>query len=129
MQERNEDTHESDALGGEVQFDRADAETIADPAATSVEAEGAALGSAEVEAPGASETASDALHEPLVGDPAGAGADTEGGWEPPGEQSPAAADRRGAEHAESPPFVPIAGAFVGAFVAAKLLGKLGGGND
>jgi hypothetical protein len=130
MQERHEDTHESDALGGgEVQFDRADAEAIGDPAAASVEAEGAAPGSAEVEAPGAGETASDALHEPLVGDPAGAGGDADGGWESPGEQTPAAADRRGAEHAESPPFIPIAGAFVGAFVAAKLLGKLGGGDD
>ena len=128
MQENHEDTRESEALGGsEVQFDTQDAEAIGDPAAASVEAEGAAPGSAEVEAPGAGETASDALHEPLVGDPAGPGDDF--GAEPVGEQTPAAADLRGAEHAESPPFIPIAGAFVGAFVAAKLLGKLSGGDD
>ncbi|HKP91889.1 MAG TPA: hypothetical protein VJT75_18115, partial [Thermoleophilaceae bacterium] len=62
---------------------------------------------------------------------AGAGAADAGAgaWEPPPEQTPAAADARGAEHAEGPPFIPIAGAFVGAFVAAKLLGKLSGGND
>jgi hypothetical protein len=129
MQENHEDTREGDALGGEVSFDRADAEAVGDPAAASVDAEGAAPGSAEVEAPGAGETASDALSEPLAGDPAGIAGETEGGWQPPGEQTPAAADRRGAEQAESPPFIPIAGAFVGAFVAAKLLGKLGGGDD
>jgi hypothetical protein len=128
-QEHN-DTHESDALGsGEVQFDRADAEAIGDPAAASVEAEGAAPGSAEVEAPGASETAADATSETLIGDPAGIAGEPGGDWQPPGEQTPAAADARGAEQAESPPLVPIAGAFVGAFVAAKLLGKLGGGDD
>jgi hypothetical protein len=46
-----------------------------------------------------------------------------------GGQSPAAADRRGAEQAPGAPIGPIAGAFVGAFVAAKLLGRLGGGDD
>jgi hypothetical protein len=129
--EKHEDTQESDALGAEVRFDREDAEAIGDPAAASVEAEGAVPGSAGVEAPGASETASDALTEPLSGDPAGIAGEPGAEWQPPGpaEQTPAAADRRGAEQAESPPFIPIAGAFVGAFVAAKLLGKLGGGDD
>jgi hypothetical protein len=116
MQEHHEDTHESDALGGgEVRFDRQDAEAIGDPAAASVEAEGA-----------------------VPGDPAGIAAEPGAGWEPPGtgeetpgtgEETPAAADRRGAEQAEDPPIIPIAGAFVGAFVAAKLLGRLGGGGD
>jgi hypothetical protein len=109
MQEHHEDTHESDALGGgEVRFDRQDAEAIGDPVEASVEAEGA-----------------------VPGDPAGIAAEPGAGWEPPGtgEETPAAADRRGAEQAEDPPIIPIAGAFVGAFVAAKLLGKLGGGDD
>jgi hypothetical protein len=106
MQEQHDDTREGEDLAGaEVRFDQGDAEAVGDPAAASVEAEGAAAGGGV------------------------AGEAESGGWEPPGEQSPAAADRRGAEQAESPPFIPIAGAFVGAFVAAKLLGKLGGGND
>jgi hypothetical protein len=105
-QEQHDETHEGDALGdAEVRFDRDDAEAVGDPAAASVDAEGAAIGG---EVPGEAEG---------------------GAWEPPGEQTPAAADRRGAEQAESPPIIPIAGAFVGAFVAAKLLGKLGGGDD
>jgi hypothetical protein len=70
-----------------------------------------------------------AVDAAAVGEGAGAVGEAAGGWEPPAEQTPAAADARGAEHAEGPPFVPIAGAFVGAFVAAKLLGKLGGGDD
>jgi len=44
-------------------------------------------------------------------------------------ESPIAADRRAAEAAPSPPFVPIVGAFIGAFAAAKVLGRLGGGSD
>ncbi|HKP91152.1 MAG TPA: hypothetical protein VJT75_14400, partial [Thermoleophilaceae bacterium] len=72
---KKKDARESEALdGGEVQFDHADAEAVGDPAAASVEAEGAVPGTAEIEAPGATETAADALHEPLVDDPAGAGA-------------------------------------------------------
>jgi hypothetical protein len=105
MQEQHEDTREGDALGSEEL--PVDPQAVGDPAAASVDAEG----------------------EPLAADPAGVAGETEAGWQPPGEQTPAAADARGAEHAEGPPFIPIAGAFVGAFVAAKLLGKLSGGND
>jgi hypothetical protein len=70
-----------------------------------------------------------------VGDPAAASVDADPGpalVDPVatvGGQSPIEADRRGAAEAEDPPLVPIAGAFVGAFVAAKLLGRLGGGDD
>ena len=126
-QEERQDTEEAEALEpGAVRFEPADAEVVGDPAAASVDAQGADLGGAVVEAPGAGETAAHATSEPAFADPV-----------PPGdfeaaaadEQSPAAADRRGAEEAESPPFVQIGAAFVGAFVAAKLLGKLGGGDD
>jgi hypothetical protein len=110
MQEEQQDTRESDALAaGEVRFEREDVEAVGDPAAASVDAPDDA----------APDAAGDAL--PSADDPdpvATAPADT-----------PAAADRRGAELAEGPPFVAIAGAFVGSFVAAKLLGKLGGGGD
>jgi hypothetical protein len=100
MQEEQQDTRESDALGsGEVRFEREDVEAVGDPAATSTDAEGTA--------------------EPAIGrDPTGALGAT-----------PAEADQRGAEQAEDTPIVPIVGAFVGAFVAAKLLGRLGGGDD
>ena len=70
-----------------------------------------------------------------VGDPAAASVDADPGpavADPVaavGGQSPIEADRRGAEQAESPPLVPIAAAFVGAFVAAKVLGRLSGGSD
>ena len=118
-QEHHEDTHESDALGGaEVSFDQGDTEAIGDPAAASVAAEGEDLGAAPVEAPGAGETAAHATTEPLLGEPASTP-----------YQSPAAAAERGAAQAENPPLIPIAGAFVGAFVAAKLLGRLSGGDD
>ena len=75
-----------------------------------------------------------------IGDPAAASLDADTGpdpvaWVPPtaeagdpGGQSPAEADRR-AEPAPSPPFAAIGGAFVGGFVAAKLIGMLGGGDD
>jgi hypothetical protein len=127
MQEHDDQTHEGEALGGEAL--PVDPEAVGDPAAAGVDAEGAAPGTAEVEAPGAAGVAPYPTTEPLAGDPAGIAGEAEGGWQPPGEQSPAAADQRGAEQAESPPFIPIAGAFVGAFVAAKLLGKLTGGDD
>ena len=45
-----------------------------------------------------------------------------------GYQSPAEADRP-AEPREGAPLATIAGAFVGGFAAAKLLGRLGGGDD
>jgi hypothetical protein len=61
-----------------------------------------------------------------VGDPAAASVDAVA--DSFGE-TPVEADRRGAEQAEGPPIVPILGAFVGSFVAAKLLGKLGGGGN
>jgi hypothetical protein len=125
--EHNEDTREGDALDADAL--PVDPEAVGDPAAASVDAEGAAPGSAEVEAPGAGETAAYAATEPLAGDPAGVAGETESGWQAPGEQTPAAADARGAAQAEGPPFIPIAGAFVGAFVAAKLLGRLSGGDD
>ena len=60
-----------------------------------------------------------------VGDPAAASVDAA----PSVGETPVEADRRGAEQSEDPPIVPIVGAFVGSFVAAKLLGKLGGGGD
>ena len=63
-----------------------------------------------------------------VGDPAAAGTDASDGGEPAGE-SPAGADRRGAEEAAGAPIGQAVGAFVGAFVAAKLLGRLGGGRN
>ena len=75
-----------------------------------------------------------------VGDPAAASVDAAVGPDPvtfvppvaeggdPGGQSPAEADRR-AEPQEGAPIASIAGAFVGGFVAAKLLGRLGGGDD
>src|SRR4051794_41478540 len=104
MARKKKDKHESDALGdGELELERADAEAIGDPAAASVEAEGAVPGTAEVEAPGAGTTAYDPVTEPLAGDPAAESGEGTGGWEPPGEQTPAAADARGAEHAEGPP--------------------------
>jgi hypothetical protein len=90
MQEEQQDTRETDALAGEVTFDREDVEAVGDPAAASV--------AAEPEAPAA-------------------------------DDSPAGAQQRGDEQAESPPFAAIGGAFVGAFVAAKVLGKLTGGGD
>jgi hypothetical protein len=88
----------------------------------------------ESEALGDAEVRFDRTDAEAIGDPAAASVAAEGevqapSWEPAGEQSPAAADMRGAEHAEDPPLIPIAGAFVGAFVVAKLLGKLGGGGD
>ena len=74
-----------------------------------------------------------------VGDAAAAGTDpAAGGVElppppPPLDtepaESPAAADRRAAEHDSGRPEVAILGAFVGAFVAAKLIGRLRGGDD
>jgi hypothetical protein len=73
-----------------------------------------------------------------VGDAAAAGTDTEatGVSTPPppptGEaagESPAAADRRASESGGDRPEIAILGAFVGAFVAAKVLDRLTGGND
>lgn len=73
-----------------------------------------------------------------VGDTAaaGTGAETAGVELPPPPppldgpgESPADADRRAAASDSGRPEVAILGAFVGAFVAAKLLGRLGGGKD
>ena len=80
-----------------------------------------------------------------VGDPAAAGTDAEGAGAPPPPphpsdagpgttagavgESPAAADRRAGEEGGGNPVVPILGAFVGAFVAAKVLGRLTGGDE
>jgi len=74
-----------------------------------------------------------------VGDAAAAGTDAEpSGIEtppppPPGEaagESPAAADRRASESGGGGgrPEIAIVGAFVGAFAAAKVLGRLTGGK-
>jgi hypothetical protein len=98
--QEEQDTRESDAVApAQVSFEPQQVEAVGDPAAASVDAEAVA---AEPEA---------AEPEEFTG------------------QSPVEADTRGAEQAESPPIVAIAGAFVGAFVAAKLLGRLGGGDD
>jgi hypothetical protein len=103
MQEEQQDTRETDALAaGEVSFEREDVESIGDPAAASVAAEGTA------------DPVVEADPDPVATAPT---------------ESPVEADRRGAEHREGPPIGAIAGAFVGSFVAAKLLGKLGGGGD
>jgi hypothetical protein len=110
-QEEQQDTHEGD--------------TLADPAAASVDAEGALPGSAPIEAPGAGETAAHATDVPLMAEPAPAEPIGGASW----EQSPSAADERGAAQREDPPIIPIVGAFVGAFVGAKLLGKLSGDDD
>ena len=62
-----------------------------------------------------------------VGDPAAASTDASDGT----GQSPAAADWQASQQAESTGQTvgPIVGALVGGFVVAKLLGKLGGGDD
>jgi hypothetical protein len=45
-------------------------------------------------------------------------------------ESPMEAQRRGQEELDGGnPELAVIGAFLGAFVAAKLLGRLGGGND
>ena len=91
-QEDTQDTRESPALDAdEVQFSRADAESVGDPAAAGTDAQG---------------------------EPAGTPVEPSG--------SPAAAQER-AYGDESPferPEVQILGAFVGAFVLAKLLQRL-----
>jgi hypothetical protein len=103
--QEEQDTRESDAVApAQVSFEPQQVEAVGDPAAASVDADAAA-------------------GEPVVGEPIAAEPETFAG------QSPVEADTRGAEQAESPPIVAIAGAFVGAFVAAKLLGRLGGGDD
>jgi hypothetical protein len=108
-EEDTQETRESPALDAdEVQFSREDAESVGDPAAAGTAAEGDP-GSAPVEAPGATETAATAT----TGEPA--------------QGSPAAAQERVAGGDESPlerPEVQILGAFVGAFILAKLLQKL-----
>jgi len=71
-----------------------------------------------------------------VGDAAAAGTGAEAsGVEPPSppldpeRESPAEADRRAAAADGGRPELAVLGAFVGAFVAAKLLGRIGGGSD
>jgi hypothetical protein len=95
MSEDNQDTRESPALEpDEVQFSTADAESVGDPAAAGTAAEG---------------------------DPQAAPVDTGGSF---GGQSPADAQERASGGDESPlerPEVQILGAFVGAFILAKLL--------
>jgi hypothetical protein len=54
-------------------------------------------------------------------------------WAPAGGESPAEAQKRGAEAASDPfndrPHVWVAGAFVGGLVLAQILKRLGGGDD
>jgi hypothetical protein len=102
-EEETQETRESPALdANEVQFTREDAESIGDPAAAGTAAEGDP-GSAPVEAPGAGETAASA---------------TTG--EPP-QDSPAGAQARAGADEGLAPELQILGAFVGAFILAKLL--------
>jgi hypothetical protein len=102
-EEETQETRESPALdANEVQFSRADAESVGDPAAAGTDAEGDP-GSAPVEAPGAGETAATAAT-----------------GEPP-EGSPAGAQARAAHDEGLAPELQILGAFVGAFILAKLL--------
>ena len=71
-----------------------------------------------------------------VGDPAAAGTDAEGdpavppptGGSQAGGESPAHAARRAAEGDGGRPELAVLGAFAGAFVAAKILGRLTGGR-
>jgi hypothetical protein len=102
-QEEQQDTHESAAVEpAEAVVGPEGVEAIGDPAAASVDA--------------------DVGPDPVAFMPPSAEAGD------PGGQSPAEADRR-AESAPSPPFAAFGGAFVGGFVAAKLIGMLGGGDD
>jgi hypothetical protein len=109
IDEENQETRESPALQpDEVSFSREDAESVGDPAAAGTGAEGDP-GSAPVEAPGAADTAATATTgEPPQDSPAGAQARAESGDGSPLER----------------PEVQILGAFVGAFVLAKLLQRL-----
>ena len=95
-QEDTQETRESPALDPqEVQFSTEDAAAVGDPAAAGTDA---------------------------VGDPGSAPFEAQETVTPPG--SPAAAQERAAGGAEGPldrPEVQILGAFVGAFVLAKLL--------
>jgi hypothetical protein len=115
-QEDNQDTRESPALDpNEVQFSSEDAAAVGDPAAAGTDAEGDP-GSAPVEAPGAGETAATATTGDVPQDEPAA---------PSG--SPAAAQERANAGGDSPlerPEVQILGAFLGAFVLAKLIAWL-----
>jgi hypothetical protein len=121
-QEDNQDTRESPALDpNEVQFSSEDAAAVGDPAAAGTDAEGDP-GSAPVEAPGAGETAATFTTGAVPqGEPAAVEAQDETSA-PAG--SPAAAQERANAGGDSPlerPEIQILGAFVGAFVLAKLL--------
>jgi hypothetical protein len=116
-QEEHQDTRETDALSGEVTFDREDVQAVGDPAAASVAPE---------PGPAATEPDPTPAEPAAAAEPAASAPDPEPAL---AEDSPLAAQQLGEQQAESPPFAAIGGAFVGAFVAAKLLGKLGGGDD
>jgi hypothetical protein len=120
-QEDNQDTRESPALDpNEVQFSSEDAAAVGDPAAAGTDAEGDP-GSAPVEAPGAGETAATATTgEVPQEEPAAADTTAPAG-------SPAAAQERANSGGDSPlerPEVQILGAFLGAFILAKLIAWL-----
>ena len=123
-QEDNQDTRESPALDPqEVQFSTEDAAAVGDPAAAGTDAQGDP-GTAPVEAPGAGETAATFT----TGDvPQEQSAET-GDYAAPETSaptgSPAAAQERANAGGDSPlerPEVQILGAFIGAFILAKLL--------
>jgi hypothetical protein len=107
--EENQETRETPAVAPEeVTFTQPEVESVGDPAAAGTGAEGDP-GSAPFEAPGAGETAATATTgTPPEGSPAAAQARAEAGDEGPLER----------------PEVQILGAFVGAFILAKLLQKL-----
>jgi hypothetical protein len=103
-------TEHSEEAADEIRFEREDAEAVGDPALAATEAEGSALEPEPVALPPQPEEPGDA------GFAAG---------------SPAAADYAGAEQAPSTGSAvgPVAGAFVGSFVLAKIIGRFGGGDD
>ena len=63
-----------------------------------------------------------------VGDPAAAGTDAEGDPAVPPPTGGSQAARRAAEGDGGRPELAVLGAFAGAFVAAKILGRLTGGR-
>ncbi|HEX8076144.1 MAG TPA: hypothetical protein VF545_14315 [Thermoleophilaceae bacterium] len=138
-EEAVQETRESPVVDtGEIRFSVEDAQAVGDPAAASTNAEGAPPGSSETEAPGATETAATTTAEPAAPEaqpepePVALPPQPEQAWDRSwAGDSPADADRRGAEEAPGvgSALGPIAGAFVGSFVLAKVIGRFGGGDD
>jgi hypothetical protein len=113
-EEAVQETQESPALDpGEIRFSVEDAESVGDPAAASTDVQPD------------QEPTPDPEPVPLPPQP-------EQTWDrPPEGESPADADRRAAEQAPGvgAALGPIAGAFVGSFVLAKIIGRFGGEDD